>query len=278
MKPTALRLTLRVILRATLPNTLLASLLAATGSAAQAQAFDAVRIFGPVEADGKGAIGAAVISAPEFLGSKQHRTLLLPAFDYRWKNGFFAGTSNGIGYLFSSAPQLQYGLRITADFGRKASRSEALNGLGDIDAAAQFGGFFNYLASPALSLTSSLRYGAGNDHKGMVIDLGANHAMQLAPQWRSAVGVAASFVNANSMQSAFGVTPAQAVTSGYAAYSPGAGFRDVRATASLNYFVNRQWAVTGVLSASALTGDARRSPIVRDRSSVTGVLALTREL
>ena len=181
-----------------------------------------------------------------------------------------------IGDLFSSAPQLQYGLRITADFGRKASRSDALNGMGDID-AAQFGGFFNYLVSPAVSLTSSLRYGAGNDHKGMVIDLGANHAMQLAPQWRSAVGVAASFVNANSMQSAFGVTPAQAVTSGYAAYSPGAGFRDVRATASLNYFVNREWAVTGVLSASALTGDARRSPIVRDRSSVTGVLALTRE-
>lgn len=265
MKPSLLR------------KTLLAAALAVVGAAAHAQAFDAVRIFGPVEADGKGAVGVALASAPEFLGSRKRRTLLLPVFDYRWKNGFFAGTSNGIGHLFSSAPNVQYGLRITADFGRKASRSPALNGMGDIDAAAELGGFFNYFVSPAISLTSSLRYGAGNDRKGMLIDLGANYAVQLTPQWRSAVGVGVSYVNAKTMQSAFGVTPAQSVSSGYAPYSPGAGFRDVRATASLNYFVNRQWAVTGVVSASALQGDAKRSPIVRDRSPVTGVLAVTYE-
>ena len=258
-------------------QTLLVVALAAAGAAAHAQTFDAVRIFGPVEADAKGAVGVAVASVPEYIGSRKQRTLVLPVFDYRWKNGFFAGTGNGIGYLFSSAPNVQYGLRITADFGRKASRSPALNGMGDIDAAAEFGGFFNYFVSPAISLTSSLRYGAGNDNKGMVADLGANYAVQIAPQWRSAVGVGTSYVNASTMQSAFGVTPAQAITSGYAPYRPGAGFRDVRATASLNYFVNRQWAVTGAVSASALQGDAKRSPIVRDRSPVMGVLAVTYE-
>lgn len=260
-----------------LHRSLLACALLTAGAAAHAQAFDAVRIFGPVEADGKGAVGLAVISTPSYVGSRQRRTMAVPVFDYRWKNGFFAGTSNGLGYLFDSAPNIQYGLRVTADFGRKASRSVALNGMGDIDAAAEFGGFFNYFVSPQVSLTSSLRYGAGNDNKGMVVDLGANYAVQLAPQWRSAVGVAASYVNAKTMQSAFGVTPAQSVTSGYAPYSPGAGFRDVRASASLNYFVNRQWAVTGAVSAGALQGDAKRSPLVRDRSPVSGVLALTYE-
>jgi len=260
-----------------LHRTLLACALLTAGAAAHAQAFDAVRIFGPVEADGKGAVGLAAISAPSYAGSRKHRTMVVPVFDYRWKNGFFAGTSNGLGYLFDSAPNMQYGLRVTADFGRKESRSVALNGMGDIDAAAEFGGFFNYFLSPNISLTSSLRYGAGNDHKGMVVDLGANYSVQLAPQWRSAVGVAASYVNAKTMQSAFGVTPAQSITSGYTPYSPGAGFRDVRATASLNYFVNRQWVVTGAVSAGALQGDAKRSPLVRDRSPVSGVLAVTYE-
>ncbi len=256
---------------------LLAATLLAAGAAVHAQAFDAVRIFGPVEADGKGAVGAAVISVPAYLGSGQRRTLLVPVFDYRWKNGFFAGTGNGIGYLFNSAPDVQYGLRLTADFGRKASRSPALNGMGDIDAAAEVGGFFNYFVSPAISLTSSLRYGAGDDRKGMVIDLGANYAVQLAPQWRGAVGVGTTYANAKTMQSFFGVTPAQAITSGYAAYSPGAGFRDVRASASLNYFVNSKWAVTGAVSATSLQGDAKRSPIVRKRSPVAGVVAVTYE-
>jgi MipA family protein len=251
--------------------------IAISASAAHAQAFDAVRIFGPVDANGKGAIGAAVINSPEFLGSKQRKTMLLPVLDYRWQNGFFAGTTNGIGYLFNSAPNVQYGLRITADFGRDADKSAALKGMGDIDAAAEFGGFFNYFVSPQISLTSSLRYGAGNDHKGMVIDLGANYSMQFSPQWRGAVGVATTFANSNTMQTRFGVTPAQAITSGYTAYTPAAGLRDARISASANYFFSRQVAITAAVSASALLGDAKNSPIVRSNSAVTGVLAVSYE-
>ena len=246
-------------------------------AAAQAQAFDAVRIFGPVDANGKGTIGAAVINSPEFTGSKQRRTMLLPLLDYRWQNGFFAGTTNGIGYLFDSAPNLQYGLRMTADFGRKDNKSAALTGMGNINAAAEFGGFFNYFASPQISLTSSLRYGSGNDHKGLVLDLGANYAVQLAPQWRGAVGVATSYLNSDAMQSRFGVTASQATSSGYAAYSPAAGLRDARINASANYFFSRQVAITAAVSASALLGDAKDSPVVRSNSAVTGVLAVSYE-
>ena len=253
------------------------ALMAVSASSAHAQAFDAVRIFGPVDANGKGTIGAAVINSPEFLGSKQRKTMLLPVLDYRWNNGVFAGTSNGLGYLFNSAPNVQYGLRVTADFGRDADKSPALNGMGDIDASAEFGGFFNYFVSPQISLTSSLRYGAGNDHKGMVIDLGANYAMQFAPQWRGAVGIATTFANSNTMQTRFGVTPAQAITSGYATYSPGAGLRDARISASANHFFTRKMAITAAVSASALLGEAKNSPVVRSSSAVTGVLAVSYE-
>ena len=258
-------------------QSLLGALILASCAAAQAQAFDAVRIFGPVEANGKGTVGAAIVNSPEFLGSKQRKTMLLPLLDYRWQNGFFAGTTNGIGYLFNSAPNVQYGLRVTADLGRKENKSAALTGMGDIDAAAEFGGFFNYFVSPQISPTSSLRYGAGNDNKGMVVDLGANYAMQFAPQWRGAVGVATTFANSHTMQSRFGVTPAQAATTGYAVYSPGAGLRDVRVSASANYFFSRQVALTAAVSASALLGDAKNSPVVRSNSAITGVLALSYE-
>ena len=158
-----------------------------------------------------------------------------------------------------------------------ADKSAALTGMGDIDAAAEIGGFFNYFVTPQISLTSSLRYGAGNDNKGMVIDLGANYAVQLAPQWRGAVGVATTFANSHTMQSRFGVTPAQAITSGYAAYGPGAGLRDARISASVNHFYSRQIAITAAVSASALLGDAKNSPLVRQNSAVTGVLAVSYE-
>ncbi|MBC7941735.1 MAG: MipA/OmpV family protein [Chitinophagaceae bacterium] len=81
--------------------------------------------------------------------------------DYQWVNGWFAGVSNGIGYNFGGDSKLQYGLRITADFGRKQRRSDALRGMGDIDPQAEVGAFFNYALPLGFFLTSSLRYGSG---------------------------------------------------------------------------------------------------------------------
>ena len=254
---------------------LLATSLAALCGAVHAQAFDAVRLYGAPAGSGEGSVGAALILGHRYMGSDERRTALFPALDYRWANGWFAGTTNGIGYKFDSAPNLQYGLRLTADLGRSESRSLALAGLGNITARPEFGGFLNVYFSQEFFLTSSLRYGSGNDRKGGLLDLGAGYATQLAPQWRGAVGVGATLANREYMQGYFGVTAPQAVTSAYAAYDAGAGLRDVRANASVNYFITPQWTLTGVLSMSSLQGDAKNSPIVRKATSVTGVAALS---
>ncbi len=259
----------------TFRNPLLASALLGACGLAQAQAFDAVRLFGVPEGDGAGIVGAVVISAPEYAGSDERRVLVLPSFDYRWKNGWFAGLTNGIGYALPSRPDLQYGLRVTADLGRKESRSDALAGMGSVQPRAEAGAFFNYLPTREIFLTSSLRYGAGNDYDGMQIDLGAGYATQLAPQWRVAAGVAATLVNAAYMQAFFGVTPQQSASSGYAVYSPGAGFRDVRVNASLTYSIDARWSLTGGVTVSSLQGDARDSPIVFEPTPVSGVLVLS---
>jgi MipA family protein len=259
----------------TVVKSLLAASLAALCGAVHAQAFDAVRLYGAPTGSGEGSVGAAVILGHRYMGSDERRSALFPALDYRWSNGWFAGTTNGIGYKFDSAPNLQYGLRLTADLGRSESRSAALSGLGNITARPEFGAFLNLYFSPEFFLTSSLRYGSGNDRKGALLDLGAGYATQFTPQWRGAVGVAATLANRDYMQGYFGVTAAQSLTSAYAAYDAGAGLRDVRANASLNYFITPQWTLTGVLSLSALQGDAKSSPIVRQATSATGVAALS---
>lgn len=241
---------------------------------AQAQGFDAVRLQGEPSGDGEGRAGIALIAGSKYLGSDERRYLLLPTVDYRWKNGWFAGVGNGIGYRFASSPQFQYGLRLAADLGRKEHRSEVLRGLGDISARPEAGAFFNMQLSRDLSFSSSLRYGSGNDRKGLVLDVGAHYGLQLAPQWRLGAGVTTTYVNREYMQGYFGITPEQSARSGYAVSQVGAGVRDVRVGASLTHFINRDWALTGALSATALQGDAKRSVIVRESTPVSAVLAL----
>jgi outer membrane scaffolding protein for murein synthesis (MipA/OmpV family) len=241
---------------------------------AQGQAFDTVRLQGEPGSEGEGRAGLALIAGSKYLGSDERRYLLLPTIDYRWKNGWFAGVGNGIGYRFASSPQFQYGLRLAADFGRKEHRSDVLRGLGDISARPEAGAFFNMLLSREWSLSSSLRYGAGNDRKGLLLDLGAHYGVQLAPQWRLGGSLSSTYVNRQYMQEYFGITPEQSLRSGYAVSQVDAGLRDVKLGASLTHFINRDWAITGALSATSLQGDAKRSVIVRERNPVTGVLAL----
>ncbi|HYN59334.1 MAG TPA: MipA/OmpV family protein [Rubrivivax sp.] len=258
-----------------LRRTLLALALTCAGSAAQAQAFDAVRLFAVPAGDGQGLAGLAVIAGHEYLGSDERKTLVLPALTYQWKNGWFAGTGNGVGYKFGSPPDMQYGLRVTVDLGRDADDAAALAGMGDIDMRPEVGGFFNYFINNQWFLTSSFRYGAGNDRDGSQTDVGIGWSSQLAPQWRGALGLAATYVNSKYMRAFYGVTPAQSSTSGYAVYSPGAGWRDVRGTASLTYSINPEWSLTAVVTVRSLQPAVTRSPIVKEDTPVSGVLALS---
>ena len=252
---------------------LAASFLVAAG-AVQAQAFDAVRLYGDPSGDGAGTAGVAAVLGYRYMGSDERRTSVLPALEYRWKNGWFIGTTNGVGYKFSSDPSLQYGVRLTADFGRSENRSPVLAGMGDIKARPEIGGFFNFNFSREFNLTSSLRYGSGNDRRGAQLDLGVAYSLQLSPQWRTTLGVSTTLVNGSYMQSHFGVTPAQALTSQNPAYAAGSGLRDVRVNVSVTHFINAEWSLTGGVSSSSLQGDAKNSPIVRERTPITGLLAL----
>jgi outer membrane scaffolding protein for murein synthesis (MipA/OmpV family) len=255
----------------------LASSLMLAGAAAHAQSSDSVNLYGQPTGSGEGRFGGVLVSTTRYMGSEERRTIVLPFVDYRWKNGFFVGLGNGLGYLFpTSSEQIQAGVRITADFGRKEHRSTALRGMGDIDWAPEVGGFFNYFLSRELSVKTSLRYGSGNDNNGLLVDVGVHYGTQIAPQWRLGGSLSTTYANANYMQDYFGVTQAQSVASGYAVSQVGAGIRDVRAGASLTYIINRDWIASGALSVTSFQGDAKKSVIVRENTPVTGLLSISR--
>ncbi len=254
---------------------LLASLLALASPLAAAQAFDAVRLFGVPAGDGAGLAGIALVAGHEYLGSDERKLRFYPILDYQWKNGWFAGTSNGIGYQFATPSMYQVGLRVTADLGRRESASAALAGMGNIDWSPEIGGFANFNITPEWFLTSSLRYGAGNDHDGMQVDVGAGYTTQLSERWRGAVGIAGTYVNAAYMREYFGVSTAQQMTSGYGTYIPGAGWRDIRANASVTWFFATDFSATLGLSVRSLQGKAADSPLVSEDTPIVGVLAVS---
>lgn len=246
-------------------------LLAGAGSYACAQAFEAVRLAPLPPGQDGGRLGAFLIAGTAYRGSEERRNLLLPAIDYQWGNGFFAGVGNGLGYNASRSPELQYGPRLTADLGRDESRSEALRGMGSIDAQPEIGVFLNRLWGAGPVFTSSLRQGSGTQRRGLVLDLGIGHGVSLGAQTRLAMGLGVHWANADYMQDYFGVTPAQAAASGYAVSSPGAGWRNAGVNLSLNHRLDRQVSLFAGIAFNQLLGDARESVLTRRSTALTGV-------
>lgn len=216
-----------------------------------------------------GYVGAVLLAEREYRGSDEPRVRLLPSFDYQWSNGFFAGLPNGFGYNASTRSDIAYGVRVTAEFGRREKRSPALRGLGDIPAQPELGAFFNYSPTSRVTLSSSLRSGSGNDRKGLLLDLGARWGADITPSLGFSSSVATTWANTDYLQDYFGVTAAQASSSGYGVYRPESGLRDVRVGATLIYRLDQTWALTATLNRSQLLNDAKTSPIVREQGSTT---------
>lgn len=252
---------------------LVATTLSGAAFRASAQS-DFYRRLTPPNVSQGGVAGAVLLAGREYQGSDESRVRLLPSIDYQWSNGFFAGVINGVGYNASSQPDIAYGVRVTADFGRKERRSAALRGLGDIDARPEFGAFFNYSPVRSVSLNSSLRFGSGNEREGLLLDLGASWSTGLSPALQLSTNVAATWANASYLQDYFGVDSAQSVQSGYGIYRPGSGLRDVRFGATLRYRITPAWGVTASLSRSVLQGDAKDSPIVREQGTTSGLFTV----
>ncbi|MFZ4479825.1 MAG: MipA/OmpV family protein [Rhodoferax sp.] len=253
----------------------LAACLTLSAPSVFAQAFDAVRLYGAAPGEEGGTIGVAALFGYQYGGSDQRRNMLVPGIDYQWKNGWFAGTANGVGVNFSKRPGFDYGLRLTADFGRSEDRSSALSGMGDINARPEIGGFLNYAIGRQMVFTSSLRYGSGNNRHGLLADVGAVYSMELMPQWRLALGLAGTYANADYMQSYFGVDSAQASGTGYPAFSARAGIRDLRANLSVACHLNQKAVLMAGVSFSSLQGDAQDSPLTHQNQGATGIVTLS---
>lgn len=241
-------------------------------SAALAQS-DTVQLQSAAPGKDGGRVGLAAVAAPRYQGSDERGGMLVPLLEYQWANGWFAGFGNGVGYNFSQRQDLQYGLRITADFGRSENRASALTGMGDIEPKAQWGAFANFYLSRELALNASVRYGAGVDSDGTQMDVGASYSTALAPQWRLSMGLAATLTNASYMRSYFGVTPAQSAATRYATYTPDGGLRDARASLFVTHQINPKTFITAGVSATMLADAVKNSPLTRQASTASALVA-----
>ena len=245
-----------------------------TTSVLHAQSMEGADPTEPFHARQGGAVRMSASTNAIVAGEDRRGLRFMPSLEYHWDNGWMVGTDRGVAYNFSRDPKLQYGLGLSVDMGRQASDTGALAGMGSIDAKPEVAAFLSNEFAKDWRITSSLRYGSGNDRQGAVAELGLNHTLNLAPDWRLGLTASTQWANSAYMQTYYSVSSSQAASSGHAVFTPSGGLTELGAGVNLNHQITRQVSVTVGINASSLRGEARASSVVTKPDSVMGQLSV----
>jgi outer membrane scaffolding protein for murein synthesis (MipA/OmpV family) len=243
-------------------------------------------------------VGLGVQSAPRWDGTGSRKVSALPVLQVQWSNGLFiSGMSAGM--HLTDGPTFEYGPLLAVQPGRDESgtgqtadgastwgtsligpvpdpidkrnmTATGLHGMNEIGARLQGGAFANYYLTPQWRLTSSVLYGAGNDHDGARLDLGVQRlAFELGSQHRVSVSAGVSIVNRNYNQTYFGVSREEASRSRFSYYEAGGGLQEAHVGVRWNWALSPSWMLTSNLQARGLLGNAAKSPLVERSTNLT---------
>lgn len=210
-------------------------------------------------------IGGGGAYAPDYEGSDNYEFQPFPFASIVYDDFIFIeGTSLGANLLnyegLTAGPIARYGS------GRDEDDNDALDGLGDVDAAIELGGFAKYeigIWSASMTVTQDVAGG----HDGMVAELATGVAVPLAGNLRSSIEASTSWADSNYMETFFGISRSQSAKSGHDQFEADAGFKDVGIMLGLDYMVTEAIGVSGRVQYKRLVGDAADSPIVKDEGS-----------
>ncbi len=217
-------------------------------------------------------VGFAPVVSPVFEGSDNYGFSIFPDLRFQYRDRFFASVPEGIRYRVVNRPNLKAGPIARIRFGREeddggspffiSGSADRLDGLGDVDAAAELGGFVSYEVGSWRS-RFEMRHGFGG-HEGIVGDVsldftGTNRG------WRYALGPRMRFGSSDFVDPYFSVDAVQATRSGLREFDADGGVNSVGFGMSAIIPQGKRFTWVLFSSYDRLLGDVADSPLVDSR-------------
>ncbi|MEQ8233874.1 MAG: MipA/OmpV family protein [Gammaproteobacteria bacterium] len=225
-------------------------------------------------------IGLAPVVSPVFEGADDYGFSIFPDLRFQYRDRFFASVPEGIRYRAINGPRLKAGPIARIRFGREeddggspflvSGSVDGLDGLGDVDAAAELGGFVSYQLA-AWRARAELRHGLGG-HEGVIGDLSLDYTGG-ARGVRYAVGPRLRFGSADFVDTYFGISAAQSARSGLPRFDADGGLNSVGIGASVVVPYGERLTLVAFGGYDRLLGDIADSPLVEQRGSANQLAA-----
>lgn len=200
------------------------------------------------------ALGAAVGSAPEYMGSDSMEGVAGPTLTFGSLKWGSVDMGNGIRGIPDNGLTLGAAFRVLGD--RTAATSPELAGLEDIDLGVELGFGLTYQETNWMAF-GELRKGV-TGHTGVTGTIGADMILRPTERWVITAGPRVSFGNDEFANTYFGVETA---TNNFAAYEATGGALGAGVQATATYYIDDNWSLAGGVSYEKLLNDAANSPI-----------------
>lgn len=208
-------------------------------------------------------VGLGAQVQPAFVGSDSFEVApLLDLATARGTNEFrFKAPDYSFGFPIIDTGAFQFGPALNLAPARKHSDVDGL-ALHRVKTTIEAGGYANFELSKSFYLHAELLKGLGG-HDGVLGDVGADYVWRNGDKYVFSIGPRLLFSDGRYQRAYFGVTPAESLATGLAAYRPGGGIHGLAVASALSYQFNPTWGMFGYARYERLVGDAADSPIVR---------------
>ncbi len=232
-------------------------------------------------------LGAGVLVKPKYEGSNDYEVIAIPLIIPRFSGG--GGNSRfkkfrervsfkGLDDIRIRALQSN-GFEVGPVAGYRSGRDQddarRLNGLGDIDGGLVLGGYAGYRIGPTIFDVSASTQVTGDD-TGVQVRLGVETEQQVSSWMKLTARLGTTISGDDYMQDYFGVTPAQAATSGAGlpVFSADAGIKDVHVQLGSKIELAERWLLRFRGRYARLVGDAADSPVIESEDQLSGSIGL----
>jgi MipA family protein len=208
-------------------------------------------------------LGGDIRGTPRYMGSDQERAVFSPYYD-RHRPGTpesFHSPRDGTGLPMFDNGVIAAGPVGSLTWPRHQGANPALNGLGNVGATLQLGGYLDYWANPWLRMRVEGLQGFGAA-TGITANFAMDAVLPVTPALTLSGGPRARADTAAAENPYFSVTPAQSAASGLPAYSASGGWQAVGAGTQVKYRINPTWATYSFVEYDKLVGSTAASPIV----------------
>lgn len=224
-------------------------------------------------------VGVAPILSPAWQGSRDMALSIFPDLRINYKDAIFASVPEGVGWNAINRDGWKAGPVAKLRFGRDevnggspfliAGGSDALNGMGDVAATAELGGFVEkrFGAGRQWRARAEVRRGFGG-HEGVIADGSITYHAR-SGRARFNIGPRATVASGSFMQTYFGIDAGQSQRTGLAPYSADGGLLSYGVGGTVVRPLNRRSAVTLFTGLDHLAGEAGQSPLIRERGQRT---------